>query len=64
MSLTSRADYEKELYSVINAYFKKICTENFSNYTRNDIENMAIEFGGNNEIYQFYLTKYNKNDEL
>jgi hypothetical protein len=49
MSLTSRADYEKELYSVINAYVKKIGTEDFSKYTRKDIENMAKEFGGNDQ---------------
>jgi hypothetical protein len=49
MSLTSRADYEKELYRVINAYVKKIGTEDFSKYTRKDIENMAKEFGGNNQ---------------
>jgi hypothetical protein len=49
MSLTSTADYEKELYSVINAYVKKIGTEDFSMYTRKDIENMAKEFGGNDQ---------------
>ena len=50
MSLTSRADYEKQLYSVINAYVKKIGTEDFSKYTRKDIENMAKEFGGNDQL--------------
>ena len=50
MSLTSRANYEKELYSVINAYVKKIGTEDFSKYTRKDIENMAKEFGGNDQL--------------
>jgi hypothetical protein len=49
MSLTSRVDYEKELYSVINAYVKKIGTEDFSKYTRKDIETMAKEFGGNDQ---------------
>jgi hypothetical protein len=49
MSLTSRADYEKQLYSVINAYVRKIGTEDFSKYTRKDIENMAKEFGGNDQ---------------
>jgi hypothetical protein len=50
MSSTSRADYEKQLYSVINAYVKKIGTEDFSKYTRKDIENMAKEFGGNDQL--------------
>jgi hypothetical protein len=49
MSLTSRADFEKELYSVITAYVRKIGTEDFSKYTRKDIENMAKEFGGNDQ---------------
>ena len=49
MSLTSRADFEKKLYSVITAYVRKIGTEDFSKYTRKDIENIAKEFGGNDQ---------------
>ena len=45
-SLTTQAETEKQVFPVINAYIKKIGSEDFSKYTLKDIQAISKNIGG------------------